>query len=113
MYGSVSNDDDIKRLNSFLNEDIRKARKCGYIFIHHLRKKGIADEKRIADLDDSFGSRFITANAQTVVVLTQKPGSPKINVHSIKTRMSVGEKEFDIIDRGKQNSKHAVSLPIF
>lgn len=96
MYGSVKNDDDVKRLNSFLNEDVRKARKCSYLFIHHLRKGGIEDGKKIHDLDDSFGSMYITANAQTVMLLSQKSGSPKLNVKFLKTRMAKGSKEFDI-----------------
>jgi len=96
MYGSVTNDDDVKRLNSFLNEDVRKDRKCGYIFIHHPRKEGIDGSKRDKNLDDSFGSIYITANAQTVMILSQKPGSPRIHVKLDKTRMTIGEKEFDI-----------------
>lgn len=105
MYGSVKNDDDVKRLNSFLNEDVRKARKCGYVFIHHLRKQGAGEEKKVNDLDDSFGSRFITANAQTVVLLSQKPGSVRLNVKFLKTRMTKGKKDFEIErtpDRGFQ-----------
>lgn len=95
MYGAVTNDDDIKRLNSFLNEDVRKDRKCGYIFIHHPRKDGI-DTKKEKNLDDSFGSIYITANAQTVVILSQKSSSARLHVKMEKTRMSIGEKEFDI-----------------
>lgn len=95
MLGSVKSDDDVKRLNAFMNEDLRKDRNCGYIFIHHLRKKGI-EEKKIDDLDDSFGSRYITANAQTVMLLSQKPGSPKLNVKLLKTRMTIGSRDFDI-----------------
>lgn len=103
MYGSIKNDDDVKRLNSFLNEDVRKARKCGYAFIHHMRKQGTGDDKRNPDLDDSFGSRFITANAQTVVHLSQRANSSRLNVKFLKTRMSRGLKDFDVertSDRG-------------
>lgn len=104
MYGSVTNDDDVKRLNSFLNEDVRKDRKCGYVFIHHPRKDGI-DTKKEKNMDDSFGSIYITANAQTVIILSQKPGSPRLHVKMEKTRMTIGSKEFDIErtpDRGFQ-----------
>jgi KaiC/GvpD/RAD55 family RecA-like ATPase len=96
MYGSVKNDDDVKRLNSYMNEDIRSKRKCGYIFIHHDRKKGIDDATSIADLDDAFGSRYITANAQTVISISQRRGSPRVHVNLLKTRMAIGMKEFDI-----------------
>lgn len=95
MYGSVKNDDDVKRLNAFMNEDIRKERRCGYIFIHHLRKKSL-EEKKVDDLDDSFGSRYITANAQTVMLLSQKTGSPRLTVKLMKTRMTIGSREFEI-----------------
>jgi archaellum biogenesis ATPase FlaH len=114
MYGSVSSDDDIKRLNSFLNEDVRKDRKCGYLFIHHPRKDTHDGNKRERNLDDSFGSIYITANAQTVVVLSQKPGSPRLHVKMEKTRMSKGVKEFDIErtpDRGFQLVGSAAITP--
>ncbi len=95
-YGSVSDNESIKRLNAYLNEDVRKKRKCGYIFIHHFRKKGIEEVSKVSDLDDSYGSRYITANAQTVIALSQKAGSPKILVHQLKTRMSHGAKVIEI-----------------
>ena len=96
MYGSVKDDDAIKRLNSFLNEDVRRDLKCSYIFIHHPRKKGIGEERKDDDQDDAFGSTYINANAQTVVVLSSKPGSVKVHVKLLKTRMSHGMKDFDI-----------------
>jgi AAA domain len=96
MYGSVKDDDAVKRLNSFLNEDVRKKRKCGYIFIHHPRKGGIDQVKKADDQDDSFGSTYINANAQTVAVLSSKPGSPRVQVNLLKTRMSLGMKNFEI-----------------
>lgn len=105
MYGSVKDDDDVKRLNAFLNEDVRRDRHCGYIFIHHPRKNTLADPRKEADQDDSFGSQYIVANAQTVVVLSQREGSPKVHVKVLKTRMSLGLQEFDMErtpDRGFQ-----------
>lgn len=95
MYGSVKDDDAVKRLNSFLNEDVRKDNKCGYLFIHHPRKEGMNDDKDRGQ-DESFGSTYIVANAQTVVVLKSKPGSPRIHVKLVKTRMSVGMQNFYI-----------------
>lgn len=96
MYGSVKDDDAIKRLNSFLNEDVRKDHKCSYIFIHHPRKKGIDEQSRKDDQDDAFGSTYINANAQTVVVLSQRSGSTRVHVKLLKTRMSQGMKDFEI-----------------
>jgi hypothetical protein len=95
MYGAIKDDDAVKRLNSFLNEDVRKGLKCGYVFIHHLRKEGIEKKKEI-DMDDSFGSAYISNNAQTIILLSQKPGSPRMHIKMLKSRMSLGEKEFDI-----------------
>lgn len=103
MYGSIKDDDAVKRLNSFLNEDVRKNRKCSYVFIHHLRKKGVGEDSKLADLDESFGSRFITANAQTVIFLSQRPGSDKLEVKFLKTRMTKGKRTIEITrtpDRG-------------
>jgi hypothetical protein len=96
MYGSIKNDDDVKRLNSFLNEDIRRDLKCGYLFIHHPRKEGLGDERKVLGLDDIFGSQYIAANAQTVIVVNSKPGSPRIHVSLPKRRMSLGPQEFYI-----------------
>lgn len=96
MYGSVKNDDDIKRLNSFLNEDIRRDLKCSYIFIHHPRKKDIGEQKKDDDLDDGFGSTYINANAQTVVILSQKTGSTRVHVKILKSRMAMGLQNFDV-----------------
>jgi archaellum biogenesis ATPase FlaH len=96
MYGSVKDDDAIKRLNSFLNEDVRRDLKCSYIFIHHPRKKMNDEQRKVDDQDDAFGSTYINANAQTVVVLSQKPGSPRIHVKLLKTRMSQGMRDFEI-----------------
>jgi KaiC/GvpD/RAD55 family RecA-like ATPase len=95
-YGDITDNATIKRLNAYLNEDVRKKRKCGYVFIHHLRKGGIDDLKKVAEIDDSFGSRYITTNSQTIVILSQKPGSPRLHIAIPKTRMTIGAKEFDV-----------------
>jgi AAA domain len=97
MYGSINDNEDIKRLNAFFNEDLRKDRGCGYAFIHHPRKRGTGEDKKPSELDDSYGSRFITANAQTVLALSQKSGSTKVSVNFLKTRMSQGRKQIDIV----------------
>lgn len=103
MYGSVSDDNDVKRLNSFLNEDVRRNLNCGYMFIHHPRKRTAAEQTKDVGQDDAFGSQYIVANAQTVVILSSKTGSPRIKVALPKTRMSLQHKEFEIertSDRG-------------
>lgn len=115
MYGAVTNDDDVKRLNSFLNEDVRKNRRCGYVFIHHPRKEGLNLDKKDMTLDDVFGSAYITANAQTVVALSQKSGSPRLNIHFLKTRMTQNAKSLEFertSDRGFQLVGSVNSTPI-
>lgn len=96
MFGKVTDDHDVKKLNAFLNEDVRKALHCGYIFIHHPRKEGVGEDRKTSSLDDSFGSGYIGANAQTVVTLTQGRGSSRIHVKLEKTRMSIGMTDFYI-----------------
>lgn len=96
MYGSVKDDDDIKRLNSFLNEDVRRDNKCGYLFIHHPRKESMADPKKELTQDDVFGSQYITANVQTLVAIDSKVGSPRVHVKLLKTRMQRGMQDFFI-----------------
>ncbi len=105
MYGSVKDDDAIKRLNSFLNEDVRRDLKCSYIFIHHPRKNPNGDPRKDDGQDDAYGSTYINANAQTVVNLMARPGSNRIHVKLLKTRMSTGMEDFYIErtpDRGFQ-----------
>jgi archaellum biogenesis ATPase FlaH len=96
MYGSVTSDDDIKRLNSFFNEDVRRDLKCSYIFIHHPRKESIESQKRDLELDDMFGSMYIAANAQTVISLRQKKSSSHLKFKILKTRHSQGERNFEL-----------------
>lgn len=98
MYGSVTSDDDIKRLYSFFNEDIRRDLKCSYIFIHHPRKESIESQKRDLELDDIFGSMYIAANAQTVISLKQKKSSTHLTLKILKTRHSQGQRDF-ILER--------------
>lgn len=105
MYGSVKDDDDIKRLNSFLNEDIRRDLKCSYVFIHHPRKDGIDSAQKDSELDDGFGSMYINANAQTVISIRQKKNSPRLKLKVLKSRHSMGLREFELErtpDRGFQ-----------
>ena len=96
MYGSVTNDDDVKRINSFLNEDVRRDRKCGYIFIHHPRKQSAENSGKEESQDDSFGSQYIAANAQTMMILTQRPGSKYLHINMVKRRHALGPQKFDI-----------------
>ena len=94
MYGSIKSDDDVKRLNSFLNEDVRKDNKCSYVFIHHPRKQGNIEQKRDVEQDDSYGSTFIVANAQTVITLVPKPKTNRVVVRTLKNRMHKEDPDF-------------------
>jgi RecA-family ATPase len=114
MYGSVSNDDDVKRLNSFLNEDVRSKLGCSYVLIHHPRKQGLENPKKNIDI---FGSRFIGANAQTLIALTSTRGSAKIKLEFLKTRLSLGSSTLTLErtkDRGfalESSRTHGVQSP--
>jgi archaellum biogenesis ATPase FlaH len=96
MYGSIKDDDDVKKLNSFLNEDVRRDRKCGYVFIHHPRKRSGLENIAEDDQDNVFGSRFIGANAQTIMILTQKHGSTKLHIKLPKNRFRKEMNEVEI-----------------
>lgn len=87
LYGDISSDNEIKRLNSFLNEDLRKDRGCGYFFVHHPRKPGAAESKKPNDFYDAFGSVYIVANAQTVLNLNPMTGN-KFKLNSFKNRLT-------------------------
>jgi KaiC/GvpD/RAD55 family RecA-like ATPase len=102
MYGSIKDDDAVKRLNSFMNEDIRKNNKCSYVFIHHPRKQGNVDVKRELEQDDSYGSTFIVANAQTVLTLIPKKGSSRVIVRTLKNRMAKKDDDFYVEHTNKR-----------
>lgn len=91
-YGSISSQDDMKRLYSFLNEDLRKDRNCGYMFVHHPRKPS-GDQKDTVNYDDAYGDTYIINRAQTVIKLTApRPGRIKIDVP--KSRLSLEQASF-------------------
>lgn len=93
-HGSISSQDDMKLLYSFLNEDLRKDRNCGYLFVHHPRKPA-ADKADNDDYDDAYGDTYIINRAQTVIKLTSKqPGRIKVNVP--KSRLSLENSSFYI-----------------
>ena len=96
MYGDVSNDNDIKRLNSFLNEDLRKKRGCGYFFVHHPRKPGVSDTKKPRDMYDSFGSSYIINNAQTIFNLNPAGSPGVVEVNIFKSRLSQEQQSFKL-----------------
>lgn len=117
MYGSVNEDNDVKRLNSFLNEDVRSKLGCSYILIHHPRKQGLENPKKHIDQNDIFGSRFIGANAQTLIALSSTRGSAKIRLEFLKTRLSLGSSTLTLErtkDRGfalESSRTHGVQSP--
>lgn len=96
MYGSVSSDDDIKRLNSFLNEDLRKERKCGYWFVHHPHKP--SKDSSSDSFYAMFGSIYIANNAQTIINLSK--ADPKredrFKMDIQKSRLSMDQNAFYI-----------------
>jgi RecA-family ATPase len=96
MYGSITSDDDVKRLNAFLNEDLRAARGCGYFFVHHPHKP---NPERRGGFEDMFGSIYIANNTQIVTNLYQKKSvksSNRLTVSVRKARLTLDKLEFDI-----------------
>lgn len=86
-YGSVKDVDDMKRLYSFVNEDIRQKRKCGVFFIHHPTKG--------AESTEMYGDTYIYNRSQSVIMLQLK-GLNTIEVTTDKARLSLDKKTFKI-----------------
>lgn len=95
-YGSVSDQNDMKRLYSFLNEDVRKKRGCGYFFVHHPKKKPGTEAKKLVDFDDMYGDSYIANNAQTVIMLN-KISETKVKVSIPKSRLSMDQQNFYVM----------------
>jgi hypothetical protein len=94
-YGSIKSTDDMKRLYSFMNEDLRKDRKCGYMFVHHPRKPGVG-EKNTDDFNEAYGDSYIINRAQTVIVLSPLSGN-RIKVSIPKSRLALDQKSFQVV----------------
>lgn len=94
-YGSINSQDDMKRLYSFLNEDLRRDRGCGYFFVHHPRKPGGGEHKLPQDFNDAFGDSYIINRAQTVIgIYSPRPRRVKISI--FKSRLSQDQQNFHI-----------------
>lgn len=107
MYGSVSSDDDIKRLNSFLNEDLRSKRKCGYWFVHHPHKP---NENRRGTFYEMFGSIYIANNAQTIINVSNGKGN-RVNLSLEKHRLTMKDERFAMIRNPDRSFSLAGSKP--
>lgn len=95
LYGSISDDEEVKKIQDFLNEELVTKRKCGYFFVHHPRKPGSAEVKRPKDMSDVFGSSYIVNNAQTLILLASDHPTV-VNVEIFKSRLDKGQQSFRI-----------------
>ena len=101
MYGSISSDDDVKRLNSFFNEDLRSERGCGYWLIHHPHKP---NPERKETFYEMFGSAYIGNNAQTIVNLRYAVRkSNRLTCEVMKSRLSLNKPKFDLIRKSDRS----------
>lgn len=107
MYGSVTSDDDIKRLNSFLNEDLRSKRKCSYWFVHHPHKP---NENRKGTFYEMFGSIYIANNAQTVINMNNGKGN-RVNLSLEKHRLTLKDERFAVIRKPDRSFEVASAKP--
>lgn len=106
MSGSIQADEDIGKLNAFLNEELRVKRKCGYFFVHHPRKPP-SGEKKPKDYNDMYGSTYITNNAQTVLLVTPVT-SDVVKLLLAKSRMSL-ERPEAILKRTKNRDFEVIT----
>lgn len=103
MFGSVSSDDDIKKLNTFLNEELRSKRECGYLFVHHPRKETNREPSTVKDYNESFGSIYVINNSQIVMMLQPKT-SHTLWLKLLKTRLTDPDKHTFEIHRKNDRS---------
>jgi len=84
IAGSLSDDNDIRSFNSFMSF-LRNKYGVSVLVIHHNRKKGQGygyAKNNSPELDDVYGSRFITAEADLVMAMTSDA------LHTLKNRAS-------------------------
>lgn len=108
-YGSISSQDDMKKMYSFLNEDLRKERGCGYFFIHHPRKPSSGENKQ-PDFNDAYGDSYIINRAQTVINLNPS-GAGRIKVSIPKSRLSLENQSFFIKRKNDRSFEKIDSKP--
>lgn len=84
------------RIFGFLNRELRKKRRCGYLFIHHPRKLPPGDFQPTGNQYDMYGDGYIANNAQFVVNLGTTSIKNRIKVHMAKSRLASAESDFYI-----------------
>ena len=81
--------------------------------LHHNRKAQPGGRSRRPDLDDVYGSAWLTAGAGSVVLLDGKPGDPIVRLHHLKQpAAAVGP--LDVLHdhaRGRSTVWHEADLP--
>ncbi len=72
-------------------DHLRMTYDCSVIFIHHNRK-GQVGNKRPKELDDVYGSFWITATATTVIGMWQNQQTGEIEINYLKVRLAEAPK---------------------
>ena len=80
----------IKHVLDFADR-LRMEYDCSLIFIHHNRK-GQVGNKRPKELDDVYGSFWITATATTVIGMWQNQQTFEIEINYLKVRLAEAPK---------------------
>lgn len=91
---SLAEDKTARNLNKNL-KIIRKKAKCAVVSIHH-SKKSQANKSMSGDMDDLYGSRFITAEADFVITFlpqydTENDTKEVISIRAVNTKIRLGK----------------------
>jgi hypothetical protein len=80
----------VKNVMDFADR-LRMEYDCSLIFIHHNRK-GQVGNKRPKELDDVYGTFWITATATTVIGMWQNQQTGEIEINYLKVRLAEAPK---------------------
>lgn len=89
----------VKALMSFL-ASVRKKHRTSIVMVHHHRKKSTeASKKHVLELDDVYGSRYLTTPMDFVLGLTSQTDDV-LEVRTMKNRYAKRDHDFNIIRDG-------------
>lgn len=93
--GELSDDTTMRRFFDYLAK-VRNKFDCAFLIIHHNRK-GTSDNKKPRNLEDVFGSQYITSETDFVLSLWRENGRGNtIEVRELKNRLAPQREPFEI-----------------
>ena len=93
--GELSDDTTMRKFFSYIAR-LRNKFECAFLIIHHNRK-GTSDNKKPRNLEDVFGSQYITSEPDFVVSLWRESGRGNtIEVRELKNRLATQREPFEI-----------------